>query len=95
MDFFFFRKDRYKHGGGLILYINEDIACKAVNIDTMSTEYIEIELIFKNIKWLLIGLYANDKSFISNLNITLSKTAETYNVLYSLVILIWQQHTLY
>ena len=37
----------------------------------------------KNKKWLLIGLYnppsTNDKSFISNLNITLSKTTETYD----------------
>ena len=55
--FKFFRKDRDRNGGGLILYINEDIACKAVNIDTMSSEYIAIELMLKNKKWLLIGLY--------------------------------------
>ena len=49
----------------------------------MSSEYKSIELMLKNKKWLLIGLYnppsTNDKSFISNLNITLSKTTETYN----------------
>ena len=49
----------------------------------MSSEYIAIELMLKNKKWLLIGLYnppsTNDKSFISNLNITLSKTTETYD----------------
>ena len=72
-----------KNGGVLILYINEDITCKAVNIDTMSFEYIATELMLKNKKSLLIGLCnppsTNDKSFTSNLNITLSKTTETYD----------------
>ena len=54
MDLNFFRKDGDRNGGGLILYINEDIACKAVNIDTMSSEYIAIELMLKNKKRLLV-----------------------------------------
>ena len=48
----------------------------------MGSEYIAIELMLKNKRWLLIGLYnppsTNEKSFISNRNITLNKTTETY-----------------
>ena len=28
-----FRRDRIKHGGGIMFYINENIPCKAVNVE--------------------------------------------------------------
>ena len=32
-----FRRDRNKHGGGIMFYINESISCKTVNVDCKVT----------------------------------------------------------
>ena len=77
-----FRKDRNQNGGGLIIYVNQDLACKVIDLNIINTEYISIELTAKNKKWLIIGIYkpptTNNKIFINSLTNTLSKTAETY-----------------
>ena len=49
-----FRKDRNKNGGGLLLYVNQDLNCKITNTNNFPTE-IEIlllELVITKRKWL-------------------------------------------
>ena len=54
-----FRRDRNRFGGGLILYINENIPCKPLqkHIHLPNFEIIAIEFYQNNQKWLLLGLY--------------------------------------
>ena len=51
-----FRKDRNQNGGGLIIYVNRDLACKVIDLNIINTEYISIELTAKNKEWLIIGI---------------------------------------
>ena len=44
-----FRIDRNKHGGGIMIYINENIPCKTVNVEGLPNDY-EITLIELSIK---------------------------------------------
>ena len=68
-----FRRDRNNFGGGLILYVKDDIPCKRLDIHDNSTnsEVLFLEFYDKKRKWLLIGLYKppsqNDKEFLDNL----------------------------
>ena len=72
-----FRLDRNRFGGGLILYINENIPCKPLqeHIHLPKFEVIAIEFYQNNQKWLLLGLYKppNQKTsdFIQNLSLIL------------------------
>ena len=52
------RRDRNKHGG-IIFYINENILCKTLNVESLpdDCEVTLIELSIKSRKWLCIGLY--------------------------------------
>ena len=51
-----FRLDRTSHGGGILLYVREDIPCKTIKIDN-AFEAIFIELNFRKQKWLLCSSY--------------------------------------
>ena len=79
-----FRKDRNKHGRDFIFYINENIPCKTVNFEGLSNycEVTLIELSIKSWKWLCIGLYKplslNDKYFLENLSLVLTKMSCEY-----------------
>ena len=67
-------RDRNKHGGGVLCYVNENIPCKMVNVEGV---LILIEFSIKTRKWLCIGLYKppsqNDKYFVDNLSLILNK----------------------
>ena len=53
-----FRKDRNSFGGGLCLYINENIPCRKLECPLLEdTETIGIEINLRKRKWLVIGLY--------------------------------------
>ena len=54
-----FRRDRNKHGGGLLFYLNENIPCKLINdqIIPSDIEMIMFEFLVKTREWLCIGLY--------------------------------------
>ena len=62
-----FRKDRDAHGGGLVIYVREDIPSNLLKPQTLpeNIEAIFIELNLKNNKWLLIGGYNPNKNSIS------------------------------
>ena len=71
-------RDRNKHGGGILCYVNENILCKMVNIEGVpdDCEIILIEFSIKTRKWLCIGLYKppsqNDKNFLDDLSLILN-----------------------
>ena len=79
-----FRRDRNKHGGGIMFYINENIPCKTVNIEGLPNdcEVILIELSIKSRKWPCIGLYKppsqNEKYFLDTLSLALTKMSCKY-----------------
>ena len=54
-----FRRDRNANGGGLLIYVREDIPCKPLNLHSFpdDIEGIFIELNFRKSKWLLFGTY--------------------------------------
>ena len=79
-----FRRDRNKHGGGIMFYISTNIPCKTVNVEGLpgNCEVILIELSSKSRKWLCIGLYKppsqNEKYFLDNLSLALTKMSSEY-----------------
>ena len=74
-----FRRDRNKHGRGIVFYINENIPCKFVNVQGLpiDCEVTLIELYIKSWKWVCIGICKphsqNDKYFVENLSLALTK----------------------
>ena len=74
-----YRRDRNKHGGGVLCYVNENIPCEMVNVEAVpdDCEIILIEFSIKTRKWLCIGLYKppsqNDKYYLDNLSLILNK----------------------
>ena len=72
-----FRLDHNRFGGGLILYINENIPCKPLqeHVHIPSFEVIAIEFNQNNQKWLPLGLYKPPKkktsNFVQNLSLIL------------------------
>ena len=53
-----FRKDRNKFGGGLILFVKENVPCKVLNTFRFSEEceIISIDFSISNKKWLLLNI---------------------------------------
>ena len=59
-----FRKDRNRHGGGLLMYIKEDNSQKELSFNLPSDiEIIIIELNINKIKWLVCGCYHPSSQF--------------------------------
>ena len=79
-----FRKDRNKNGGGLILYVNEDIPGKIINSYNFKggSEIIAFEFSISNKKWLLLGNYKppsqNELSFINEIKLSLNFFSSSY-----------------
>ena len=79
-----FRKDRNKNGGGLILYVNEDILGKLINSYNFKegSEIIVFEFSVSNKKWLLLGNYKppsqNELSFINEIKLSLNFFSSSY-----------------
>ena len=70
-----YRFDRTKDGGGIPVYIKEDIPSKLLNISYIAsdTECLGIEVNLRKVKWLVICSYNPDKNYISNHLENLSK----------------------
>ena len=52
-----YRLDRNTHGGGLLLYIRNDINTKPLRLVSNRIECIILEVKISNKKWLLLGNY--------------------------------------
>ena len=93
-------KNRTKTGGGLLLYVNENLPGKIISSYKFkeNSEIILFEFSVSNKKWLLLGSYRppsqNDFSFISELNLALNFLAQYMKTLFWLAISICPQKTL-
>ena len=83
------RKDRALGGGGLMLFVNENIPSKKLTAHILpnDVEILCTEINLKKQKWVIIGIYnppnMNDKYFMDQL----SKTIDFYNTRYDRVVL--------
>ena len=70
-----YRHDTTKHGGGLILFVREDIPSKLLpNIDPSGNiENIFVEINLRPKKWLISGSYNLNVGLIQNHTVNLSK----------------------
>ena len=59
-----FRSDRNSHGGGILVYVREDIPCKLMPMKNCSIEGFFIELNLKSKKWLISCSYNPHRNFI-------------------------------
>ena len=79
-----FRKDRDKHGGGLLLYVREDIPAKELKRHSFSAdiEGIFVEINLRKTKWLIFGTYhppsQNDEYYFKNISSSLDLYCQHY-----------------
>ena len=73
-----FRLDRNSHGGGLIVFVQEDIPCKQLFAQKCDLEAIFFELNLKNTKWLCCGRYNNHNNNISGYVKAIENCLENY-----------------
>ena len=75
-----FRLDRNSEGGGLLLYVNENIPCKELKTDEFysNIEDLFIEINLMKIKWLLFGGYTPRKNDTSFFLAEVSKSLDSY-----------------
>ena len=58
------RLDRDIHGGGLMLFVREDIPCKLLSLENKPMEGFYVEINLRKTKWLLCCSYNPSKSNI-------------------------------
>ena len=72
-----YRLDRCSNGGGILLYIRDDIPARLLS-NSNKTESIFVEINFRKKKWLICASYNPHKSNISNHLQQLSKGLDNY-----------------
>ena len=71
-----FRLDRNRNGGGIMLFIRNDIPAKVVSTDDRPIESFYVELNFRKKKWLLNSYNPKHRSIKSHLE-SLSKSIDS------------------
>ena len=85
-----FRLDRNRYGGGLILYVNEQVSCKKLISyeNPIASETIVLEFNQSKRKWLILGIYKTpnqkEAAFLQHLSCLL----DFYNTAYENIIII-------
>ena len=64
--YYTFRLDRNEYGGGILLYVRDDIPSKFIPMKNSSIEGFFIELDWRIKKWLFCSTYNPNRSFISD-----------------------------
>ena len=78
-----YRHDRNSNGGGLLLYVHEDIRSKFLKVKSdCNIESICVEVNLRKRKWFINGLYSPNKSFLSNHLECLNCIIDEYSKLY-------------
>ena len=74
-----YRLDRTEHGGGIMLFIKEDIPSTRLNADTSISgiENLLVEINLRSKKWLISGSYNPHLNSIQNHLVQLSKEFES------------------
>ena len=83
-----YRFDRNCRGGGIILYVREDIPSKLLSIENQPIESFYIEINLRKKKWLLCGTYNPHRNNIGNHLDSLSKILALYSSAYDNYIVI-------
>ena len=84
-----FRLDRTSHGGGILLFVREDIPSKIIKTDCDADfEVIFVEINLRKKKWLLCSSYNPHKSNIANHLKNICKTLDKLSATYGNLILI-------
>jgi len=73
-----YRLDRTANGGGLLLYLRNDIPTKPLSLIESNIECIISDVTISKKKWLLVGTYNPNKSQISNHLVALGKNLGHY-----------------
>ena len=61
-----YRLDRKSHGGGILVYVHEDIPCKLVSMKNCTIEGFFLELNLRSKKWLISCFCSSHRTFISH-----------------------------
>ena len=83
-----YRLDRTAHGGGLLLYVRNDIPSKQLPLVEGSIECIFMEATISKKKWLFVGAYNPKKAAISNFLTVLEKSLNHYLLSYDNVVVL-------
>ena len=78
-----FHNDRNRKGGGLIIFVREDIPWKKLDINLPNgIELLAIEINLRKVKWLLVGCHhphkQNNELFFEQLSLTLDRFIPSY-----------------
>ena len=77
-----YRLDRDSLGGGILLYVREDISTNTIEVETKPIEGFYVEINLCNDKWLINCSYNSHKNMIGNHLRALSKKLEIYSTSY-------------
>ena len=73
-----FRRDHNKNGGGILLYVREDIPAKVLSHDFLTAEISFVKIILHKNNWLINYSYNAHKSSIKNHLGIISRTLDTF-----------------
>ena len=74
-----FRSDRTRRGGGVMVFVREDIPCRKLDIINLANDIqlVVVEINLRKVKWLLIGCYnphrKHSEYFLDQLSFVLDK----------------------
>ena len=88
-----YRLDRNSKGGGVLLYVREDIPSNLITVDINQIKNFYVELNLRNNKWLINCSYNPHKSLIGNHLDEVSKTLDLYSSAYDKIILLGDFNT--
>ena len=83
-----YRLDRNSKGGGILLYVREDIPSNLITVDISPIESFYVELNLRNNKWLINCSYNPHKCLIGNHLDAVSKTLDLHSSTYDKIILL-------
>ena len=83
-----FRFDCNKNGGGILLYVRDDIPAKILSHDFLSAESFFVETILHKKKWLINCSYNPNKNNIKNHLEKIGKTLDAFSTKYQNIILL-------
>ena len=84
-----YRLDRDNNGGGIMLYVREDIPSNLLATDEknhIKSFYVELDLC--NEKWLINGSYNPNKTMLCNHIVTLSTNLDMHSITYEKVFIL-------
>ena len=88
-----FRSDRNAKGGGILMYVRDDIPCKLIPMRNSTIEGFFIELKLRKKKWLLCCSYNPHRRFISNHLIDIGRNLDLLSTNYDNIVLSGDSNT--